>query len=295
VPGAQTPACRPRQTRSARALATAAGVLALVLAAAPAAHAGVGDDAVAYAAQQAGKPYVWGDEGPSSFDCSGLVQYVYAHVGIALPRTSAEQWSATTHVPATDRLPGDVLFFFTPDGVVYHDAVYAGGNLMWAAPHAGEVVRLQPVLAGAYGVGRPGSTPLVRQGASGPAVVDLQRRLGVGADGDFGPGTDAAVRGLQAARRLTVDGIVGPGTWGALRGPAPAPPAAPPAGAPAGTPELRIGATGPAVVSLQRLLGVRADGGFGPITLAAVLRFQAGSRLVVDGVVGPRTWAALGG
>ena len=149
------------------------------------------------------------------------------------------------------------------------------------------------------------AAPAVRLGARGPAVVALQRELGVTADGVFGPRTRAAVRTFQASRRLSVDGVVGPRTWRALGAAAAARAAAakaaaakaaatrvPAAGA-TPTTVLREGAEGPAVVALQRVLGLRADGGFGPVTRSAVARFQAQRRLVPDGVVGPRTAAAL--
>jgi Putative peptidoglycan binding domain len=58
--------------------------------------------------------------------------------------------------------------------------------------------------------------PKLKLGDSGPAVADLQRLLGIGADGEFGPDTDRAVRDFQASRGLFVDGIVGSHTWGAL-------------------------------------------------------------------------------
>ncbi len=307
LPGGPRPAPAPARTgqgRAAAAVVTTAvtGALTVALAggAAPA-FAGPAEDAVTYASQQAGKPYVYGATGPAGFDCSGLVQYVYAKAGIALPRTSAQQWAALTHVPAEDRRVGDVLFFFTPAGVVYHDAVYAGNDLMWAAPKTGDVVKLQKVYDVRYGVGRPGATPLVAEGASGPAVADLQRRLGAAPDGTFGPGTSAAVRAFQSSRRMTADGVVGPATWAALVGSArtaaPVAPAAPrPVTAPVGgSPLLRPGDRGPAVASLQALLRVAPDGSFGPRTRAAVVAFQAGRGLTADGVVGSRTWGALRG
>ena len=59
--------------------------------------------------------------------------------------------------------------------------------------------------------------PTIRRGARGDAVRELQARLGITADGIFGPQTDAAVRMFQTDNRLSVDGIAGPQTWGALR------------------------------------------------------------------------------
>jgi peptidoglycan hydrolase-like protein with peptidoglycan-binding domain len=120
-------------------------------------------------------------------------------------------------------------------------------------------------------------------------------------DGAFGARTAAAVRGFQAANGLAVDGVVGPRTWAAL-----ASSTASSGGSttssgrslPTGT-VLRLGAKGPAVVALQDALRAHgfdpgaSDGDFGPRTLTAVRRFQAARGLVVDGVVGPRTWAAL--
>jgi N-acetylmuramoyl-L-alanine amidase len=61
------------------------------------------------------------------------------------------------------------------------------------------------------------ASPVIRRGDRGDAVRELQARLGLAADGIFGPQTDAAVRMFQTDNRLTVDGIVGPQTWGVLR------------------------------------------------------------------------------
>lgn len=62
----------------------------------------------------------------------------------------------------------------------------------------------------------PAGRPTLRRGDRGPAVVELQKLLGITADGDFGKMTDRAVRDFQTAKKLTVDGIVGPKTWKAL-------------------------------------------------------------------------------
>ena len=54
--------------------------------------------AIAYAEQQLGKPYLWGGAGPDAYDCSGLVMQAYASAGISIARTSEDQWATETHV-----------------------------------------------------------------------------------------------------------------------------------------------------------------------------------------------------
>jgi len=107
------------------------------------------------AASKAGTPYVYGATGPSAFDCSGFTRWVYAKVGRHLPRTSSAQAGAVRHVSASDRRPGD-LVFFSSGGHVYHVAIYAGGDSVWHAPRPGESVHREHLWTHAVSYGRMG-------------------------------------------------------------------------------------------------------------------------------------------
>jgi peptidoglycan DL-endopeptidase CwlO len=110
-----------------------------------------GDAIVSEATQFLGVPYVWGGSTPSGFDCSGLTQYVFSQLGVALPRTAAEQQQVGTAVPSlAEAEPGDLLFFEpgqngAPPGEAGHVAIYLGNDEMIAAPETGENVQVQPV------------------------------------------------------------------------------------------------------------------------------------------------------
>jgi cell wall-associated NlpC family hydrolase len=99
------------------------------------------------ALRQQGEPYVYGAEGPDSFDCSGLVQFAYAKAGIVLPRVSADQARFFDRLPRKrDILPGDLMAFFDADGV-YHVGLWTGRwldgrRLMIHAPRTGELVQV---------------------------------------------------------------------------------------------------------------------------------------------------------
>ena len=80
---------------------------------------------LAYA--QLGKPYVWGAEGPNSFDCSGLIHYIYKQVGVSMPRSSKEQSNVGTKINKSDLQSGDLIFSSTDGtGGVSHVAIYVG-------------------------------------------------------------------------------------------------------------------------------------------------------------------------
>jgi len=113
-----------------------------------------GAKAVSLAAAQRGKPYRWGSTGPSSFDCSGLVTYIFkTQLGKNVPRTSAAQAAALPKVSQAAKRPGD-LIFSGYRGRVSHVGIYAGGGKMWAAPNSGGVVQLQPIYDKNHTVGR---------------------------------------------------------------------------------------------------------------------------------------------
>ena len=92
--------------------------------------------------KQLGKPYVWGAEGPNSFDCSGLIYYVYKNAAsITLPRTSSDQYSAGVAVSRSNLKAGDFIFSSTDGtGNITHVAIYVGDGQMIHAPRNGKNV-----------------------------------------------------------------------------------------------------------------------------------------------------------
>ena len=92
--------------------------------------------------KQIGKPYVWGAEGPNSFDCSGLTYYVYKNAaGITLPRNSRSQYGAGKAVSKSNLQPGDLIFSSTDGtGNITHVAIYVGDGQMIHAPRSGKNV-----------------------------------------------------------------------------------------------------------------------------------------------------------
>lgn len=120
---------------------------------------------------------------------------------------------------------------------------------------------------------------ILKRGLAGEPVKILQAKLGVAADGQFGPATEEALKAYQKDHGLSVDGIAGPDTFMAL-----------------GLPELillTVGTKGEAVKKLQTALGIAADGQFGAGTAKAVTAFQEKNGLEADGMAGPVTLSKI--
>ncbi|AWZ09120.1 MULTISPECIES: C40 family peptidase [unclassified Streptomyces] len=103
-----------------------------------------GGTALTYATAQIGKPYVWGAEGPASFDCSGLTSQAWAHAGRTIPRTSQEQWAQLPKVPLDELRPGDLVVYFP---TATHVALYVGDGKVIQAPRPGAKVKVSPIAA----------------------------------------------------------------------------------------------------------------------------------------------------
>ncbi|MGV8965842.1 MAG: C40 family peptidase [Cellulomonas sp.] len=144
---ADPPPPPPRPARVARPAASRSTARAAVPAeAAPAKEIGAsapasasGSAVVEIASRYVGVPYVWGGTTPSGFDCSGFTSYVYAQVGIALPRTSSAQRNVGTVVSRADAQPGDLIW--SPG----HIAIYAGGGLQVDAPKPGQTIQIRSI------------------------------------------------------------------------------------------------------------------------------------------------------
>ncbi|MFB0631389.1 NlpC/P60 family protein [Streptomyces sp. AB3(2024)] len=103
-----------------------------------------GGAALRYATAQIGKPYVWGAEGPASFDCSGLTSKAWEHAGRSIPRTSQEQWARLPRVPLDRLRPGDLVVYFPK---ATHVALYIGDGKVIQAPRPGATVKVSPIAA----------------------------------------------------------------------------------------------------------------------------------------------------
>lgn len=102
---------------------------------------GVGVRAVRAALTKQGAPYIWGAQGPDTFDCSGLMLWAYRQAGVNLPRVSWDQ--ARVGIPVTSGLmPGDLIGLYMP---ITHIGMYVGNGLYINAPQSGDVVKVSKV------------------------------------------------------------------------------------------------------------------------------------------------------
>ena len=111
-----------------------------------------------------GMPYVWGANGPNSFDCSGLVQWSFAQAGVVMPRVAADQARTGPAVPISRLAAGDLLFYHTDPtapGYISHVAIYLGVGKMIQAPQPGMNVEVVPVDLGSGFAGAIDVSPAV--------------------------------------------------------------------------------------------------------------------------------------
>lgn len=127
----------------------------------------IGDAATRLARTYLGRPYRWGGAEPDGgFDCSGLVQWVYARQLIALPRTAQAQYDATERIATAALRPGDLLFFAAtypdPNDRVTHVGIYIGDGQMLHAPREGDVVKIVPTFTEYWSAHYAGAGRVVR-------------------------------------------------------------------------------------------------------------------------------------
>jgi len=121
--------------------------------------AGSTSGVVSLALQYLGVPYLWGGATPSGFDCSGLVQYVYAQLGVSLPHNTVAQWNdpIAVSIPRDQLQPGDLVFFNKLD----HVGIYIGGGYIIDAPHTGTDVRIDSLAEGWFAANYDGAKRIV--------------------------------------------------------------------------------------------------------------------------------------
>jgi hypothetical protein len=127
--------------------------------------------ALTCALQQVGKPYVWGDRGPNSFDCSGLMQFAYRSIGLEIGYNTTEQAGKLERIPASNLQPGDII---QPNAD--HTVMYIGPGQMVHAPQPGDVVRVASIyfdLNTATCFRAPGAS----YGGTIPAPYDIARAM----------------------------------------------------------------------------------------------------------------------
>jgi peptidoglycan DL-endopeptidase CwlO len=115
---------------------------------------GPGTVAAKFACSQISKPYVWGADGPGSYDCSGLTMAAWAKAGVSLPHNAYQQSRNTTSISRSQLRPGDLVFYYSD---VHHVSIYVGGGWVVSAPQTGDVVRMKNMDFGQiHSYGRPG-------------------------------------------------------------------------------------------------------------------------------------------
>jgi peptidoglycan DL-endopeptidase CwlO len=98
-----------------------------------------------------GRPYEYGAEGPSSFDCSGLTKYLYATLGLSLPHSARAQSRIGKYISKSQLQPGDLVFFTTDgSGKVSHVGLYIGGGKFVQAPSRGRNVSVTSLTSGYF-------------------------------------------------------------------------------------------------------------------------------------------------
>lgn len=170
------------------------------------------DTIIQEAVAQEGKPYVYGDDGPNAFDCSGLITYIYGLVGIPLPHNAAQQQRSSKVQRVSSPLPGDLVFYGNP---ATHVALYVGNGQMISAPHSGASVHLTPVY-GSPTYGRVSGLGLASNPVVGAAsqtaanAADLTAGLSFNLDDFFGKVQGTMLNVSVASLGLA---IVGAGLW----------------------------------------------------------------------------------
>ncbi|MFI6825719.1 NlpC/P60 family protein [Kribbella sp. NPDC050241] len=98
--------------------------------------------AVQAAMAQLGDSYVWGADGPDSFDCSGLMMYAWGKAGVSLSHSSKAQASEGRRVSKSQLMPGDLVFYYSP---ISHVAMYIGDGRIVHASRPGKPVKTDPI------------------------------------------------------------------------------------------------------------------------------------------------------